>query len=302
MFLGKCIGITVGIETPQCRLVHQAKDKCAFIQQNCPDEEAGLLSYLQLYYCKLPHAKPVAIAILMVWLGLLFSTIGIAASDFFCINLSTIASLLGMSESMAGVTFLALGNGSPDVFSTFAAMKTHSGSLAIGELIGAAGFITAVVAGSMALVRPFKVARKSFVRDVGFFIVAASFSMVFLADGRLYLWECAVMVGFYLFYVITVVVWHWYLRQRGRRKTREAAARGHFMCQGLTRLSLRLTLKRRKKMELPEEGECRQEARLQTTLLRWKEEAVHWSQPWKVSTQMKMMLHGTTGWRKLATT
>lgn len=170
--------------------------------------------------------------LLVTWLGLLFSTIGIAASDFFCINLGTIASILGMSESMAGVTFLAFGNGSPDVFSTFAAMKTHSGSLAVGELIGAAGFITAVVAGSMALVRPFKVARKSFVRDVGFFMVAAGFSMVFLADGHLHLWECAVMVGFYVFYVVTVMVWHWYLGQRRRRQEQEYAARGHFLIPG----------------------------------------------------------------------
>ncbi|KAL8737652.1 MAG: hypothetical protein Q9181_001466 [Wetmoreana brouardii] len=213
----------------ECRLVHTAEDQCAFVHANCPDEEAGLLSYLQLYYCKLPHAKPFAFILLIIWLALLFSTIGIAASDFFCINLSTIASILGMSESMAGVTFLAFGNGSPDVFSTFAAMKTHSGSLAVGELIGAAGFITAVVAGSMALVRPFKVARKSFVRDVGFFTVAASFSMVFLADGHLHLWECAVMVGFYIFYVVTVVIWHWYLGQRRRRKEQEYAARGHFL-------------------------------------------------------------------------
>lgn len=133
---------------------------------------------------------------------------------------------------MAGVTFLAFGNGSPDVFSTFAAMKTNSGSLAVGELIGAAGFITAVVAGSMALVRPFKVARKSFVRDVGFFIVAASFSMVFLADGHLHLWECAVMVAFYVFYVATVVFWHWYLRRRSRRNLLEDAARGNFHTPG----------------------------------------------------------------------
>ena len=137
-----------------------------------------------------------------------------------------------MSESMAGVTFLAFGNGSPDVFSTFAAMKTNSGSLAVGELIGAAGFITAVVAGSMALVRPFKVVRKSFVRDVGFFIIAVSFSMVFLADGHLHLWECAVMVGFYVFYVATVFVWHWYLSRQKQQRDREAAARGHFHVHG----------------------------------------------------------------------
>ena len=169
---------------------------------------------------------------MIIWLGFLFSTIGIAASDFFCINLSTIANVLGLSESMAGVTLLAFGNGSPDVFSTFAAMNTHSGSLAIGELIGAAGFITAVVAGSMAIVRPFKVAQKSFVRDVSFFIVAASFSMVFLADGHLLLWESAVMVGFYVFYVFTVVVWHWNIARKSHRRDREVAARGHFYLSG----------------------------------------------------------------------
>ena len=137
-----------------------------------------------------------------------------------------------MSETLAGVTFLAFGNGSPDVFSTFAAMKTHSGSLAVGELIGAAGFITAVVAGSMAVVRPFKVPRKTFIRDVGFFIVAASFSMLFLADGHLHLWECAVMVGFYIFYVITVVVWHWHIRKKHSLRERESAARSSYHTTG----------------------------------------------------------------------
>jgi sodium/potassium/calcium exchanger 6 len=174
--------------------------------------------------------------ILVIWLGLLFTTIGIAASDFFCINLSTIATILGMSESLAGVTFLAFGNGSPDVFSTFAAMGSHSGSLAVGELIGAAGFITAVVAGSMALVRPFKVARKSFVRDVGFFIVATAFSLVFLADGNLHLWECVVMIVFYIFYVITVVIWHWWLGRRRRQRLRLAAAREPFHSVGAEEL------------------------------------------------------------------
>ncbi|KAK1088223.1 hypothetical protein LTR48_001811, partial [Friedmanniomyces endolithicus] len=182
----------------ECRLVHRAADQCAFVKEHCAEDEAGFAAYLDIFYCRLPHAQPVAFFLLVAWLGVLFSTIGIAASDFFCINLSTIAAILGMSESMAGVTLLAFGNGSPDVFSTFAAMSTNSGSLAVGELLGAAGFITAVVAGSMALIRPFHVAKKSFVRDVGFFVVAAAFSMLFLWDGRLQLWECIAMVVFYV--------------------------------------------------------------------------------------------------------
>ncbi|KAL2366196.1 hypothetical protein RJZ56_000844 [Blastomyces dermatitidis] len=215
-------------DSDECHLVHKAEDQCSFVRTYCDDHEIGIFSYLQLYYCKLPHVKPIAFAILAIWLAVLFNTIGIAASDFLCVNLSTIASILGMSESLTGVTFLAFGNGSPDVFSTFAAMGSNSGSLAVGELIGAAGFITAVVAGSMALVRPFRVARRSFVRDVGFFIVAASFSLVFLADGRLHVWECLAMILFYVFYVFVVVTWHWYLAKQRRRRERDLAARAYF--------------------------------------------------------------------------
>ena len=216
----------------ECRLVHRADDQCAFVRSHCPADEGGFSAYLELFYCRLGHAKPVAFIILILWLGLLFSTIGIAASDFFCIDLSTIAAILGMSESLTGVTFLAFGNGSPDVFSTFAAMSTNSGSLAVGELFGAAGFITAVVSGSMALIKPFHVGRKSFVRDVCFFTVAAAFSLFFIWDGKLRFWECLSMVLFYLFYVVFVVVWHWWLGRRRRRKEREAAIRSHFVPPG----------------------------------------------------------------------
>ncbi|EXF76902.1 sodium/calcium exchanger protein [Colletotrichum fioriniae PJ7] len=214
-------------EFTECRDVHRADDQCAFVKAHCAEDEAGLLSYLTLYYCDLGKAQWLAFIILVCWLGLLFTTIGIAASDFFSVNLSTISAILGLSESLAGVTFLAFGNGSPDVFSTFAAMGSNSASMAVGELIGAASFITAVVAGSMALVREFKVGRKTYVRDLSFFIVAVCFTMVFLADGHLHLWECITMVCYYIFYVVTVVTWHWYSTRRSQRRVREAAARGH---------------------------------------------------------------------------
>lgn len=211
-----------------CDDVHLAKDQCAFVKAHCTEDEPGLLSYLTFYYCSLPRIRPIAFAVLTFWLGLLFSTIGIAASDFFSVNLSTIASVLGLPESLAGVTFLAFGNGSPDVFSTFAAMNSNSGSMAIGELIGAAGFITAVVAGSMALVREFKVSRKTFVRDIVFFIVSVSFTMLFLLDGEMHLWECGSMIGFYVFYVCFVVMWHWFSSRRRRMRAKQAASRSHY--------------------------------------------------------------------------
>ncbi|KAL7901352.1 Ca2+ transporter [Trichoderma sp. TUCIM 5745] len=216
------------LDQPECREVHTAQDQCAFVRQYCVDEDAGLLPYLRLYYCNLGRAQPVAFIILVTWLGLLFTTIGIAASDFFSVNLSTIATILGLSESLAGVTFLAFGNGSPDVFSTFAAMGSNSASMAVGELIGAASFITGVVAGSMALVREFRVDRRTYARDICFFIVAVAFTMGFLADGELRFWECCAMIGYYALYVFAVVGWHWYTTRRKRRLRREGEARSHF--------------------------------------------------------------------------
>ncbi|KLP11677.1 sodium-calcium exchanger protein [Fusarium fujikuroi] len=215
------------VETPECSQVHDAVDKCAFVRKYCNDDDAGLVHYIELYYCSFGNARPVAFTALVLWLGLLFTTIGIAASDFFSVNLSTIATVLGLSESLAGVTFLAFGNGSPDVFSTFAAMGSNSASMAVGELIGAASFITGVVAGSMALVREFRVDRKSYTRDICFFILAVVFTMIFLADGHLHLWECWVMIGYYGVYVVTVVTWHWYSTRRKARQRREGEARSH---------------------------------------------------------------------------
>lgn len=93
------------------------------------------------WYNNTPTAfKPLVAAGIIGILVFLFSFIGISASDFFCPNLSTIAAYLGLNESTAGVTFLAFGNGSPDVFSTFSALKGGTFGLAIGELIGAASF------------------------------------------------------------------------------------------------------------------------------------------------------------------
>lgn len=194
-----------------CEDVRGALNKCQFVKDYCQNDRIGYIDYLELYYCSVsPVVSGLTLTAVLFWLGVLFMTIGVAASDYLCPNLNTISKMLGLSESLAGVTFLALGNGSPDVFSTYAAMKIGSGSLAIGELIGAASFITAVVTGAMAIIRPFKVARKSFLRDAVFFTIAVAFFMYFISDGVLTSLECTIMLLIYVLYVFFVVCWHWY--------------------------------------------------------------------------------------------
>lgn len=172
--------------------------------------------------------RPVVFAGLIIWLIFLFSTLGISASDFFTPNLATIATILGLDENVAGVTFLAFGNGSPDVFSTFSAMRANSGSLAIGELLGAATFIVSCVVGSMCIIRPFEVNRGPFLRDVGFFTVAVGLLLYILSDGHIRPWEAALMVVLYVFYVAFVVVGSWWGRRRRKRQQIENLERAQY--------------------------------------------------------------------------
>ncbi|KAL0954545.1 hypothetical protein HGRIS_003510 [Hohenbuehelia grisea] len=172
--------------------------------------------------------RPIVFVGLLVWLVFLFSTLGISASDFFTPNLATIAQLLGLDENVAGVTFLAFGNGSPDVFSTFSAMRAGSGGLAIGELLGAASFIVSCVVGSMCIVRPFQVNRGPFLRDVIFFATAVTLLFIILWDNHIHLWESALLVGLYFVYVTTVVVGSWLESRREAIRLKDAKLRAEY--------------------------------------------------------------------------
>nr|GAT60796.1 predicted protein [Mycena chlorophos] len=219
------------LDAEQCRpIAFPQPDQCAHVLKNCELPPTFLsIPYIRHYFCAETELRPLIFTGLLVWLLFLFSTLGISASDFFSPNLATMAQMLGLDENVAGVTFLAFGNGSPDVFSTFSAMRANSGSLAIGELLGAASFIVSCVVGSMCVIKPFQLHRAtSFFRDVGFMLVAVSLLLGILWDGRIYFWEAATMIALYGIYVATVVVGTWWERRQERRRTHEAIVRSEY--------------------------------------------------------------------------
>ncbi|KAI8364672.1 Sodium/calcium exchanger protein-domain-containing protein [Radiomyces spectabilis] len=187
--------------TSQCVDINQQEDRCTFVLENCNDFSR---LYLRFYYCTTLW-KPVAAAVLSSGLLLLFGAVSVVASDFFCPNLQTISSKLSLSESMAGVTLLAFGNGSPDLFSTFSAMNTGAGSLAIGELIGAAFFIVAIVSGCMGIIRPFKSKRITFMRDASFLTGAIVIMTWIVYQQRIHWYNGVTLIVYYLAYVSVVV-------------------------------------------------------------------------------------------------
>ncbi|MEQ2312421.1 Mitochondrial sodium/calcium exchanger protein [Ameca splendens] len=177
-----------------CDLVmnYSAPERCAFVKRTPDCSMAdGFINYLKLAFCLLPpNLTPLTITLCIIWLLVLFFILGLAASKFFCPNLSAISSTLHLSHNVAGVTFLALGNGAPDIFSAIAAIsRPHTAGLAVGALFGAGIFVTTVVAGSVSLVKPFPVASRPFLRDVVFYMIAVFWTFLILYRGSTTLGE-----------------------------------------------------------------------------------------------------------------
>ncbi|XP_063345191.1 mitochondrial sodium/calcium exchanger protein isoform X1 [Pelmatolapia mariae] len=195
----------------ECDLVmnYSVADRCAFVKKT-PDcsMEDGFINYLEVAFCLLPpNLTPLTIFLCIIWLFFLFIILGLAASKFFCPNLSAISSSLRLTHNVAGVTFLALGNGAPDIFSAIAAFShPHTAGLAVGALFGAGIFVTTVVAGSVALVKPFAVASRPFLRDVIFYMVAVFWTFLILYRGTTTLGETLGYLGLYVLYVVIVII------------------------------------------------------------------------------------------------
>lgn len=192
--------------------VYHTPRNCHDILDKCAGYGEGIVNYIQLYYCS-PYSSDktswhITMAVfLFVWLAQLFVWLGVSASEYFSPNISTLSQALHMPDTLAGVTLLALGNGAPDLFSTFSAVRSGSGALAMGQLIGSASFIVCVVVGATTLVVPeYQVSRLAYLRELSFFVATVGMVTVIVLSEALTQTLAMLMVGLYLVYVITVMV------------------------------------------------------------------------------------------------
>ncbi|KAJ2506394.1 hypothetical protein IWW47_001600, partial [Coemansia sp. RSA 2052] len=196
------------------RAICRYPQSCSLIRKHCAGYGDGIINYVELYFCAYKTHHAAVLALLTAWLALLFVWLGVSASEYFSPNISTLAQLMRLPESLAGVTLLALGNGAPDLFSTFSAVRAGSGALALGQLIGSASFIVSVVVGATTLVAPvYKVSQLSYLRELGFFVATIGMIAVIVLSERLSQGLAICMVGLYVTYVVTVMVTTYYEEQ-----------------------------------------------------------------------------------------
>lgn len=115
------------------------------------EEYESMINFYKLLYCDLDSNYylfvPISLLIFVISMYILGST----ADEYLVNSLQHISQKLGFSETLAGVTLLALGNGAPDVISSFTAAGTPQGlflslaSIAGGLLVVTALMSTAII-------------------------------------------------------------------------------------------------------------------------------------------------------------
>ncbi|GFO27623.1 sodium/potassium/calcium exchanger 6, mitochondrial [Plakobranchus ocellatus] len=95
--------------------------------------------------------------------------------------------------------------------------KAGDAGLAIGALFGAGVFVTAVVAGSIAIICPFRCMERPLMRDVIFYLIATYFCWYILWDKKITQWEAAGLLLMYGVYVVVVILGR-YINQKLKKR------------------------------------------------------------------------------------
>lgn len=175
-------------------------DKCQYVRDNC---EYAYINLYSLHYCdfdgKLYFTIPILIFILYICFYLLSDT----TNKYLSPALTFLSDRLNMSQNLAGVTFLALGNGAPDVIASIVGSDDKDGlEFGLGSLVGAGVFVTCIVFSSVVLFNrdsePIEVNAKPFIRDIILYLISIILLLVFAVTGDIKLYEAIIFFSLYI--------------------------------------------------------------------------------------------------------
>lgn len=109
---------------------------------------------------------------------------------------------LGVAPLIIGLTVVAFGTSTPELFVSIRANLAGSGDIAIGNLVGSNIFNISAILGLSALVCPIKVKSQLIKQDIPVLIGVSALFFVMARDLSLLRWEAGLLVGLLLVYIL----------------------------------------------------------------------------------------------------
>ena len=194
-----------GTQDCQAKMAAFYGDQCA--EPYCEDLVGGFVNYFKMHTCDLAAAPGLSYTILVGWLLVVFWLLADTADSFFVPILQQIVVLFSVQPALAGITFLAFGNGAPDVFATIASFAAggNAADIGIGSLLGSGMFVTTVVLALVAFQSDGRLKRRPFMRDIICYLLTLSWLMYIVYSEECTFWQAQIFVGLYIAFLLFVV-------------------------------------------------------------------------------------------------
>ena len=130
--------------------------------------------------------------VVLYFVGVLYLFLGIAivCDDFFVGSLEAISAKLGLSEDVAGATFMAAGSSAPELFSSLVALTNDEAAndIGVGTIVGSAIFNILVIIGVTSLFsgQTLHLDYRPLIRDAVFYAAAITGVIGIFHDGKVY--------------------------------------------------------------------------------------------------------------------
>jgi cation:H+ antiporter len=143
------------------------------------------------------------------WLNLILVAIGLAGiifgGDLVVDNASFIATKLGMSDLLVGLTIVAVGTSLPELVTSMVAAKKGEADIAVGNAIGSSLFNVVLILGFCSMFAPAKVEFSSLLDVIVMIISAVAIFLFSFKSKKINLWQGITMIviyGGYLAYIV----------------------------------------------------------------------------------------------------
>jgi sodium/potassium/calcium exchanger 6 len=110
------------------------------------DCDYSYFNFLKLHYCYLDSNIWLTLPLISFFGLICFYLLSDTSNKYLSNSLTILSHRLGFSQSLTGLTFLALANGAPDVVSSIVASEDKEGlDFTIGALMGSGLFVSCIV-------------------------------------------------------------------------------------------------------------------------------------------------------------
>jgi cation:H+ antiporter len=199
MVLHGTMGPAVGILFIACLIAYVVY---VYLQEKKSPDEAALVAEHRSDDAR-PGSSNVALSLLMAVAGIGLTIWG---AGFLVNGAIALAKNLGISDTIIGLTIVAVGTSMPElVTSVMAAVRKHS-DVAYGNIIGSNIYNILFILGSTAIIKPIEMPAQIAKLDVWVMLAATALLVIFARTGiKLQRWEGAVFIALYAGYTAYLI-------------------------------------------------------------------------------------------------